>query len=162
MKLKGNQNRRGTMKKIILLAVALSLTASLAFAEKPDSTRMGNITLTITDLKNSEGLVVIVLFDSPKGFPGKYKKAVRKKLVPLKDSSSVKVEFKELPFGTYAFVANHDENKNKKLDTNLLGIPSEGVGVSNDAKGSMGPPKFEDSKFELNKKQLELQFKIRY
>jgi hypothetical protein len=35
------------------------------------------------------------------------------------------------------------ENSNGKLDTNFVGIPREGVGASNDAKGHFGPPKFD-------------------
>jgi uncharacterized protein (DUF2141 family) len=35
------------------------------------------------------------------------------------------------------------------MDTNLLGIPKEGVGASNDARGHFGPPKYEDAKFKL-------------
>lgn len=43
----------------------------------------------------------------------------------------------------------HDENGNGKLDSNWLGIPSEPVGASNDARGQFGPPSFEDAAFEL-------------
>ena len=39
----------------------------------------------------------------------------------------------------------HDENDNKKLDTNLIGIPKEGFGYSKDAMGRFGPPKFDDA-----------------
>ena len=45
--------------------------------------------------------------------------------------------------------AYHDENGNGKLDTNFLGIPSEGVAASNDAKGTMGPPSYEKAKFAV-------------
>jgi uncharacterized protein (DUF2141 family) len=43
----------------------------------------------------------------------------------------------------------HDENGNGKLDTNFLGIPREGVGVSNNKLRKLGPPTWEDSKFGL-------------
>jgi len=36
----------------------------------------------------------------------------------------------------------HDENSNGKMDTNFIGMPREGVGASNNAKGHMGPLKF--------------------
>ena len=35
------------------------------------------------------------------------------------------------------------------MDTNFLGIPKEPIGISNNAKGFMGPPKYKDAKFEL-------------
>ena len=49
-----------------------------------------------------------------------------------------------------------------KLDTNFLGMPMEGVGVSNNAKSMMGPPKYEDSKFQLNNEELVVNIRIKY
>ena len=43
----------------------------------------------------------------------------------------------------------YDKNGNGKLDTNFLGIPKEPTAMSNNAKGSFGPPKFKDAKFTL-------------
>ena len=45
--------------------------------------------------------------------------------------------------GRYAVRAFADENGNGKLDTNLLGMPTERYGFSNDAKGNRGAPDFE-------------------
>jgi len=41
--------------------------------------------------------------------------------------------------GRYAVSVFHDENSNGKMDTNFIGIPREGVGASNNAKGHLGP-----------------------
>ena len=51
--------------------------------------------------------------------------------------------------GKYAFRFFHDENSNGKLGTNWLGIPNEGFGFSNNAKGTFGPPAFEKTVFVL-------------
>jgi uncharacterized protein (DUF2141 family) len=52
--------------------------------------------------------------------------------------------------GKYAFKYFHDENNNnKKMDTNVIGIPKEGYGFSNNAKGRFGPPDFKDTIFEI-------------
>jgi uncharacterized protein (DUF2141 family) len=51
--------------------------------------------------------------------------------------------------GTYAINVIHDKNNNNKLDTNLFGIPKEGWGCSNDARGIMGAPKFKDKLFSV-------------
>ena len=50
----------------------------------------------------------------------------------------------EVPPGSYAVIAFHDINSNEKLDTNMLGIPTEPYGFSNDARGTFGEPDFED------------------
>jgi len=47
--------------------------------------------------------------------------------------------------GKYALSFIHDENENKKLDTNLIGVSKEGFGYSRDAMGKFGPPKFDDA-----------------
>lgn len=49
----------------------------------------------------------------------------------------------DLPAGRYAVNAFHDENDNGELDTNLVGIPTEGYGFANDPDSSFGPPDFE-------------------
>lgn len=43
----------------------------------------------------------------------------------------------------------HDENDNKKLDTNWIGIPKEGFGYSKDVMGRFGPPKFDDAVLDV-------------
>ncbi|MGJ7582834.1 DUF2141 domain-containing protein [Variovorax sp. RHLX14] len=60
-----------------------------------------------------------------------------------------KLIFVGLPPGRYAVKSFADENGNGKLDTNLVGLPTERYGFSNDAKGRMGPPSFEQASFML-------------
>ncbi|WP_434212664.1 DUF2141 domain-containing protein [[Pseudomonas] boreopolis] len=58
------------------------------------------------------------------------------------------VEFRDLPAGEYAVRVMHDENGNGKLDTNMLGMPLEGYGFSNDPK-VMRKPTFDEARFAL-------------
>lgn len=71
-------------------------------------------------------------------------------------------EFPGVTPGTYAASAFHDGNSNGKLDTNLLGIPREGVGASNSAKGHFGPPKFDAAAFHFGGGRLDLTITITY
>jgi uncharacterized protein (DUF2141 family) len=49
------------------------------------------------------------------------------------------------------------------MDTNFVGLPKEGYGASNDAKGTFGPPKFKDAKVELaGGAALSLKINVRY
>jgi len=59
------------------------------------------------------------------------------------------VIFKNLPEKTYAVCVFHDEDSDGKLKTNWLGMPREGVGSSNNAKGRLGPPRFSAAAFPL-------------
>jgi uncharacterized protein (DUF2141 family) len=52
--------------------------------------------------------------------------------------------------GQYAIILFHDENGNGKLDTNALGVPSEPYGFSNNVRGFLGPPTFQDAIMQVN------------
>jgi len=43
----------------------------------------------------------------------------------------------------------HDVNDNQEADTNFLGIPTEGVGVSNNALPALSLPKFDACRFQV-------------
>ena len=69
---------------------------------------------------------------------------------------SARISFDSISPGKYAIQFFHDENENQKLDLNLIGIPKESYGSSNDVKPVLGPPKFEKMLFNLteNKKVI--------
>jgi outer membrane protein len=53
-----------------------------------------------------------------------------------------------VPAGRYALVVYHDQNANRKLDSNFIGIPKEAIGFSN-AYRPKGPPSFEPAAIAL-------------
>ncbi len=60
------------------------------------------------------------------------------------------IAIENLKQGSYAFKYFHDENNNQILDLNRIGIPKEGFGYANNAKGTFGPPSFRKTIFKLN------------
>jgi uncharacterized protein (DUF2141 family) len=52
--------------------------------------------------------------------------------------------------GQYAIILFHDENGNGKLDKNALGVPTEPYGFSNNVRGFLGPPSFEEAVMKVN------------
>ena len=56
---------------------------------------------------------------------------------------------KDVPHGTYAVRVHHDANGNGELDTNMVGVPQEAFGFSNNVRGTFGPPDFEEAAFTL-------------
>jgi uncharacterized protein (DUF2141 family) len=52
--------------------------------------------------------------------------------------------------GKYAVRYYHDENMNGKMETSLVGKPTEGYGFSNNVTGKFGPPPFEKWLFEIS------------
>ena len=134
------------MKTIIVIGLSLLLLGS-SNAQTPSVEIKGKIEVVITNFRNDKGNAYVILFNKPDGFPDMKKgfTTIGKKIV----NRSSSVEFDDLPEGEYAISVFHDENNNKVLDRNFLGIPKEGVGASNNAKGHFGPPKYRDAKFYL-------------
>jgi uncharacterized protein (DUF2141 family) len=64
-------------------------------------------------------------------------------------SKTVTVRFDSLPNGNYAVKLFHDANQNGVLDKNVLGIPKEKYGFSNNAMRAFGPPAYAEAKFEV-------------
>ncbi len=129
------------------------------FAEKSDN--KGSILINIANVRSNNGKVNVSLFAASDGFPSNPQKAVAVQSVFIQDKQ-VHLRFDNLPFGTYAVACLHDENGNGKMDTNLLGIPKEGYGASNNAVSKLSAPKFEAAKFPFNAAVLSVNFKMHY
>lgn len=125
------------------------------------SLQEGSIQIEIAGLRNDKGQVLCALFSSPSDFPKKMDKAIAHTTSVIANGRAA-CEFSAVASGTYAVSVIHDENSNGKLDTNFLGIPREGVGASNDAKGHFGPPKFDAAAFNFSGARLVLKITITY
>ena len=120
------------------------------------------IHVKILDIRNSTGAVACALFESPEGFPTEYlHSATHIMFIKVRDKQA-RCDFEDIPPGTYALAVVHDENMNGKLDTNLLGIPKEGYGFSNDAKALLGAPSFSAASFPFDGQNLELTISLNY
>ncbi|MFT4025330.1 MAG: DUF2141 domain-containing protein [Novosphingobium sp.] len=75
---------------------------------------------------------------------------------------TVRVTIPNVPPGTWAIQAFHDENNNESTDQGLFGIPKEGVGFSRDARISFGPPKWRDAQFIHQGRPEVMRFRLRY
>ena len=147
-----------TRSEILAIAAAFLAITSTARAQTPQKNQ---IHVEIGGLRNDKGQVVCALFSSAADFPKNAQKAVFRTTAPIADRQAV-CEFHEVAPGNYAVSVFHDENSNGKLDTNFMGIPREGVGASNNAKGHFGPPKFAAAAFRFEGGRFELKITIGY
>ena len=129
------------MKKLLLIfAIIFSGTLTTNAQEQTF-----DLTVHISGLNSNKGTLLVGVYNKKDNF---LKKQFKGDIVKIKNKKSA-VIFKNLPKGEYAVSFVHDENNNKKMDTNLFGIPKEDYGCSNNATGFMGPPKYDDAKFQL-------------
>ena len=120
----------------------------------------GTLTVVVTNFRNNQGMASISLYKQANGFPNSAKAA---ETVFLKiDNTKAIAVFGKLPAGEYAVSVYHDENNNKKLDTNFFGIPKEGLGASNNARSHFGPPKYADAKFTFSGSSQQITLSMYY
>jgi uncharacterized protein (DUF2141 family) len=145
------------------IGLAAALVGAIgAFGQTPAPAE-NVIHVDISDLRSDEGQLLCALYSSAQAdaFPKKADKAVARLTAKIAGGQAV-CEFTGVAPGTYAVSVVHDENSNGKLDTNFIGMPREGVGASNDAKGHMGPPKFSVAAFQYAGGLVDLKIHVRY
>ncbi|MBL4585992.1 MAG: DUF2141 domain-containing protein [Flavobacteriales bacterium] len=141
------------------LLLHLLLTISFFTTVAAQDFNSGTIVLSVNGFNSNKGKLWLALYDNAKAFPSSQKEAIRTEQYEIKNNR-VSIKLENINYGIYAISVFHDENSNGKMDANWIGIPQEGIGASNNAKGFMGPPKFEDAKFELDSKQLDLKINL--
>jgi uncharacterized protein (DUF2141 family) len=139
---------------------SLRLATAAALVVLPLPAGAGELRVTVEGIRSAHGTVLIGLYDSPKSFEKAVKASDKEGFlsdperfgaVALRANAALKsaVVFSNLEPGRYAAVAFHDENGNGKLDKNVLGVPAEPYGFSNNVQGFLGPPTFGDAAMVL-------------
>ena len=117
--------------------LAASLLASAASADQ--------LTVDITEIKEIGGSMMVAVYNTAEAWNGGPPVASTRDSVT---GETVRVIFANLEAGDYAVMLFHDANSNGELDSNMLGIPSEGYGFSNNV-GRFGKPDFEEAMFTV-------------
>ena len=131
------------------IVITLILFTLISFNKKNEE-KTFSLTVKVTHLRNSKGVVQFALYNKEGSIPDeKYKKYYIKDIAPIKENSST-ITFSNLPQGKYAINILHDENKNGKIDKGFI-LPKEGIGFSNyQSIGIRNRPKFSKASFMLN------------
>jgi uncharacterized protein (DUF2141 family) len=122
------------MKKTILVCFGLLMMSEIIFSQL-------RLDIEIVGIRNNTGKIMLQLFDENQN-------VLTQEMSPVQEnkcSFSIKI----LVRGKYAVRYYHDENLDEKMDTNLVGKPTEGYGFSNNVTGKFGPPPFEKWLFEI-------------
>jgi uncharacterized protein (DUF2141 family) len=118
--------------------VVRALCTAVALA--PFGALAADLSLSVADGPTAEATLYVALYNDAAGYADS--KAVASQTAPMRDGKA-RLVFAGLTPGRYALRVFADENGNGKLDTNLMGMPTERYGFSNDAKGNRAPPSFE-------------------
>jgi uncharacterized protein (DUF2141 family) len=157
---------------LTLTLLTLACSSSLV-ASGPDAASMrpapyaaggseSTLTIAISGCRNDKGLVIVALFNasSENAFPKK-EASYREARAKIAGGTAV-IRFSDLPRGLYALSALHDEDGNGDMNTGFLGIPSEGYAFSNNPRLRMGPPKFKEACFAVDRDVQECALSMKY
>ena len=126
------------MKFLLPRAGARALCAAALLS--PLAALAADLSLSVADGPAAEATLYVALYNDAASYADG--KAVASQTAPMQDGKA-RLVFAGLAPGRYALRAFADENGNGKLDTNLMGMPIERYGFSNDAKGNRAAPDFE-------------------
>ncbi len=128
-----------TLIRLVFVFAALCFLSSSVLAD--------TLTMKIDNIQTATGKIMISVGDA-NAFEGKGPYALQI-IVPAR-TGSVSFTTDALPAGSWAARVMHDINNNNEMDSNMVGMPKEPWGMSNNARGNFGPPSFADARFEMN------------
>lgn len=117
--------------------------------------------VSVSGMRSASGNVTITIYpdDAAHFLDGKFKVARQTLPVTLPVTTACFV----LPApGIYAVALFHDENANGHLDTNALGIPTEGYGFSNNPTLYFGPPDLSRVRFAAHPGDNRVDVRMKY
>ena len=123
----------------------LGLTAITALLALPATGWCADLELKVENVKEAMGNLRIGIYGSAEDFR---KTAVKEVQAPA-STNPVVIRVPGLAVGDYAIAIYHDRNGNQKLDSNLLGIPSEPYGFSGSTRNLVGPATWQQARFGL-------------
>lgn len=120
------------------LAATIACAASLAYGAAA-----ADLEVRIDGLRSADGDIRVALHRQAPGAEAIGDAGVVGAIMRPAASGSLRVVFADVEPGSYAVAAFHDADGDGELAQNFVGMPTEGYGFSNGARGFMGPPSFE-------------------
>lgn len=115
----------------------------------PASNIQPELILEIQNVEVAEGSLRIGVFDKAGAFPND-EAVLAGYDFKVKQTGTMLVSLKDLPFGDYAIAFHHDVNDDGKLDKNFFGVPTEPYTFSNNPDAKWRQPRFEEARFSFN------------
>ena len=143
-------------RSIVYGGIAGLLSAAHGMANVPanpaDTCR--ELRVVVTALKSDRGTVRFNLYGSESDYR-EQGGAFLSDNIAIRNKTSVWV-VRDLPRGDYALIIYHDENNNRRFDTNFMGLPVESFGFSNNVRPKLSLPAFAEVKFSVKETATRL------
>lgn len=112
-----------------------------------------DLTVVLHDVRAQTGVVKAALVDSSEGWDGNARPVQATSATPAGPRATF--VFKGVKPGIYAVMVTHDENGNGRLDSNMIGMPTEGYGFSNNPR-VMRKPTWEEARFDIGTQDVAI------
>ena len=162
-----NMRRASKIATVIAgLAIMLSTIGDLHLTGRAEATPICQssgipIWITIEKVRSSNGTIKVELYSGEaEKVPDKKNKVDRKRIQALQGET--KLCLNAPSEGNYSISLYHDENDNKKLDRNFIGIPREGFGFSNNPPLRLGMPEQIEMRFTVEHMAVNLRISVIY
>jgi uncharacterized protein (DUF2141 family) len=113
----------------------------------------------ISKLRSAQGKVIVCLFKEAQDFPACDKQVPFRRLELSASTQPLTAIFRDIPDGSYAVAAAHNETG--KLELNFLGIPKFGVGLKTGGWSLLGPGSFAKNSIDL-RGRAQVDVEMRY
>lgn len=140
--------------RIILLLI-------IAASSLPVFSQLGKISIEIANIRSEKGLIRLALYDHKDQFPNDPSRFYDFEKT-FKQDGSMYLELVDIPQGIYVISVLDDEDENDKMKFNLLRMPREGYGFSNNIKPRHKSPPYEECSFQIDKEIVYLKIEIQY
>ena len=126
----------------------------------------GVLEIKVTGIETLKGTLRLAIYDTKNSYDRDVKNdldqgrsACKRVEIPVHDHQQLlRVA---LDYGSYGIMLFHDSNENRKLDKNMLGIPKEPYGFSNNARAVLSAPPFENVQFQFTKNNVRIDIHLK-
>ena len=143
-------------------ALGFALAAPVAASAQEKCMGDGpHLKVIVEGLRSADGYVSVELYpDDPKLFLGHNQQlaVAHDRLTGMEQTVCLSVPGP----GYYALSVYHDENGDDQFNRNKLGIPTEGVGLSNNPRILFGLPAFEKVRFKIAQAETTMRVALKY
>jgi uncharacterized protein (DUF2141 family) len=150
-------SRRLRIKFSLACIILFFAGVSLSPPTRAQSGGPGTLIVKITGLHSGKGQVRIAVFNSAETWLGEH--PVYSSTIKV-DGQTVTWTINDVPYGDYGIAAFHDENSNGKMDRNLVGVPKEPYGFSNNLTVILRAPRWEKAKFPIRNPTTEISIEV--
>ncbi len=136
-----------------------TLSATIVLSLAAQAANAADLRVKVEGITQATGTLSAMLVDSKEAWDGK-SAPVSGRRAEIAATGSIELVFDGLAPGDYAIRVMHDDNGNGQLDRNLVGMPTEGYGFSNNPR-VMRAATFEEARFTVPEAGTSIQIVLR-